>query len=66
MYTATFQSGLLTLKIVNEFRLFFLSIFSIHISGPAMYRSQSKSLIGFHLHVYIYCHVVNFEFTGWV
>ena len=54
------------LKNVNELKLFgfffyLMSIFSIHISEPATYRSKSNSLIGFHVYI-----STNFEFTGWV
>ena len=65
------------IKNANEFKLFvLLLIFSIHISGPAIYRSKSKSLIGLRLGGYkykiynmmtvnfvIYTHQVNSKFT---
>ena len=43
MYTATFQSGLLTiLKNANEFKIvcLLLLILSIHISGPTTVQNQ--------------------------
>ena len=43
-----------------------LLMFSIYIIGPATVQNQIQNQILWSAYMYIYCHSVNFEFTGWV